>query len=115
MYAYRACDLRYIQLREPAEHIPDHIIRVRLLRVVKTRQVYIFVDLLPADRVPEPVYFPRPALLVGGLFEYGEILQRTAVYFAVIGGNANAATIEPNFCDFLHIRKYYLSQTVPIS
>jgi len=115
MYADRACDLRYIQLREPTEHRPYHIIRIRLLRVVKTRQVYIFVDLLPADRVPEPVYFPRPALLVGGLFEYGEILQRTAVCFSVIGGNANTATIEPNFCDFLHIRKYYLSLTVPIS
>lgn len=93
---------RYIQLREPAEHLPDYIVCIWGLRVVETRQVYILVDLLPADRVPELVYFPRLALLVGSLFEYGEILQRTTVGFAVIGSNANTGILEPNFCDLHH-------------
>ena len=108
MNADRAGSLRYIQLRKPAEHLPDHIVCGRLLCVVETRQVYIFVDLLPADRIPELVYFPRLPLLVGSLFEYGEILQRATIGFAVVGGDADAATLEPNFCYFLHNRILFM-------
>ena len=96
--------LRYIQLGKSTENIPYYVVCIRLIRCIKTCQMYIFIDFFPADSIPEFVYFPRLSLLVGGFFEYGEILKRTAVSIAVIGGNADTATIKPNFCNFRHNR-----------